>query len=587
MLAGCFLVIPALPAAEIAVRDNFTGRGLAAELEFVELDAPVAPVSSSLKRLLDTAPEYRRGHMQLDRRASWVSDSYVALRASADGYASLWTVLRPAPENRGWTLWLDPLAATAPVPKDVHHWLEGYVNDARTLRPVADAVVRMEAPELEVRTANDGYFLLPLPDAVVEVTGPVVAEVSVRATGLPRWRGEILLAPGGTHRLIDLGAAERESAGHRHRAGAETRQEPSDQARLVFASKGDIEDAPPASITVGFADAGCTTRCCTGDCPHACTFSLEEYVRRGLPKEWIASWQQHSLRAGAVAYRSYGAWHVFNPPALSAYDLCSSACCQVNEPGTHANTNQAVATTPGILLARDGGVFRSEYSAENNSLLGDMACSNNDLSCGNGFAGSPAADWPCLDDPVGLDQACFGHGRGMSQWGTQRWSLTPHHRSWKWQLDHYYNDHGAGSGLRTATISRVMVIDALRVEPAAASPGDTITLELDVRNLASETHAAVLIGASLSMAGTGFVDDPDNDQPVTLSPGQATVSRSFLLPEKLVLGSYDVHAALWIDIDGDENITSEDLVQHLVVEPQTLVIVEAEDEVFDDRFELP
>ena len=34
---------------------------------------------------------------------------------------------------------------------------------------------------------------------------------------------------------------------------------------------------------------------------------LEEYVRGVVPHEWIASWHEESLRAGAIAARSY-AW---------------------------------------------------------------------------------------------------------------------------------------------------------------------------------------------------------------------------------------------------------------------------------------
>ena len=66
------------------------------------------------------------------------------------------------------------------------------------------------------------------------------------------------------------------------------------------------------------------------------------------------------------------------------------------------------------MLERNGAVFRSEYSAENDCRLGTLSCSNSDLSCGNGYAGSPATNWPCLTDPVGIDRDCFGHGRGNS-----------------------------------------------------------------------------------------------------------------------------------------------------------------------------
>jgi len=310
--------------------------------------------------------------------------------------------------------------------------------------------------------------------------------------------------------------------------------------------------------------------------------ALEEYVRRGLPKEWVASWQHDALAAGAVAYRSYGAWHVFNPPSHGAYDLCSSACCQVNEPGTHANTNAAAAATAGLMLVRNDEVFRSEYSAQNNCLLGDMSCVNPDLSCGDGFVGSPALDWPCLADPVGKGRDCFGHGRGMSQWGNHFWTLESEPKNWRQQLDHYYNADGAGGGLRTATISQVLVIDAVRVVPEVVMPGDAFTIELDVRNLAAEVHEAVLIGASIRRPGGSFIDDSANDEAVVLPSGVSTPSRSFQVPASAEWGSYELWVALWIDVDGDGAISSDDLAQHLVVRHDALVVG---NEVFHDRFE--
>src|SRR5690606_29434015 len=138
-------------------------------------------------------------------------------------------------------------------------------------------------------------------------------------------------------------------------------------------------------------------------CSNVCVFTLEEYVRLGITDEWIGSWNTHSLRAGTVAYRSYGAWHVDNPRTAD-YDICSSACCQVSDPtDSSAGGNTATSRTAGILLERNGSVFRAEYSSENNAWddpNDGLNCSNADLSCGDGSVGSPAANWPCLADTV-------------------------------------------------------------------------------------------------------------------------------------------------------------------------------------------
>jgi hypothetical protein len=574
---------PAVLASEIRLIDARTGFGLDGVVEMVELEAPVAPVAGVIEGLLEGGDSMRR--LSVSGRSSLTLSAPVALRAEVPGYRVLHTVLRPAREHRGWTLVLEPLELE-PMPvaeRGDHLIISGWISAADTLAPVADARVMVGDRLAEAVSDADGYFELELPAPRVIDGQPEPLALAVHAYGFPDWfQPDLLLGPGGFSLPITLGGEAPMAGAHRQLRQDTAWPEADPGARLDLnpARSGGLE--PPASITVGFADAGCTTRCCTGGCPHSCTFSLEEYSRRGLPKEWIASWAFDALAAGAVAYRSYGAWHVFNPPSHGAYDLCSSACCQVNEPGTHSNTNTAVAATVGLMLVRNGQVFRTEYSAQNNCLLGQPSCVNNDLSCGNGFVGSPATGWPCLADSVGLDRACFGHGRGMSQWGNHYWSLENPVRRWKWQLEHYYNASGQGTGLRTATISQVLEIDALRVIPAQSGPGQTITLELDVRNLAAETHAHVIIGASLRRPPGPFIDDPANDQPIVLPPGQSTVSRSFDIPPTAVTGYYDVYASLYLDVDRNGQISSEDLVQQLVVLPAALGVGEG---VFWDRFE--
>jgi hypothetical protein len=257
----------------------------------------------------------------------------------------------------------------------------------------------------------------------------------------------------------------------------------------------------------------------------------------------------------------------------------------VNDGDTSASTDLATGRTAGLVLERSGAVFRSEYSAENNCLLGATSCANADLSCGDGFAGSPAANWPCLADPVGAGQSCFGHGRGMSQWGTQRWSLAPHHRTWRWQVDHYYNAHGAGSGLRTATLSRVLVLASAQPRRRTVSPGELAWLDYSATNLAATTHGHVLLGASLRQPPGPFVDDPDNDTPVVLATGPTAVGRPFAVPAALAPGRYDLHAALYLDVDENGAINADDLAQDLRVTAAAFRVVANGDLIFADGWQ--
>lgn len=570
---------------ELVLRDARTGFGVSGQVVLRDLAEPVAPLASLIDELLADRDAVSIVHV--DRSLSLDLTGPAAVRVDAEGYRPFHSVLRPGPDNRGWTLMLDP-TDDEPVPladSDSALLISGWVTSVDSFGPIAGATVRVDHAVAEAVTDASGYYELEVPAPTIVNDRPVPISIRFSAPGWSDYRFiDQLAGAGGLRANATLGASPPLPRGHRQLGNGWAESGDDTIARLKLDSRGAAGDEPPASITVGFADAGCSQRCCTGGCPHSCSFSLEEYTRRGLPKEWIASWQFDALAAGAVAYRSYGAWHVFNPPAHGAYDVCSSACCQVNEPGTLASTNAATAATAGLMLVRSGGIFRSEYSAQNNSLLGALSCVNADLSCGNGFAGSPAAGWPCLADPVSVDQACFGHGRGMSQWGNQYWAQASPIQRWKWQLNHYYNDNGAGTGLRTAAISQVLVIDEVRVLPDQAVGGARIVFELDVINLGSENHADVLIGASLRQPPGPFINDPANDQPVVLPPGPSSVSRYFDLPAGLTDGPYDVYASLYIDVDRNQIISATDLAQQLYIVAGGLLVQEG---VFADRFEVP
>lgn len=571
-------------APEAVVRDAWDGRGLSARVELAPARAPVPPTARALTAVLDDAERNGRLRSLEGMRHRLALEGPVVARISHPGYRPLLTVLEPGGAGMtGWTLWLSPEHRDQPtVAAGTVH---GHVIDPASLQPLAGAQVVLAGRSQH--TDERGHFSLQAP--IQSGRGePHREQLRVVAGDGRRLERAIAIADGADLRLIvDFDAADDEDPGHRHlRRGRDGIQHWPDHLdagqRLDLRDDALLADEPPASIRVGFGNAGCSATCCTGGCSHVCVFDLETYVRRGLNDEWIASWNTHALRAGSVAYRSYGAWHAFNPVPGRPFDLCSSACCQVNDPDTSAGTDLATGRTAGVMLIRNDQVFRSEYSAENNCLLGTMSCANNDLSCGNGYAGSPATGWPCLADPVGLDRDCFGHGRGMSQWGTQRWSLAPHGHSWRWQLNHYYNDHGAGDGLRTATISRVLALEDIRPRQRTLRAGDTLAIDYDARNLAAETHQHVLLGASLRQPPGPFVDDPGNDWKVALPAGASRQQRAFDLPAALPSGRYDLYASLYLDIDENDAISSADLAQDLLSRPQAVRVVAAGDLIFYD-----
>jgi len=571
VLGSLALPLIAADSIRLQVRDSVDGAPLPVRVELYPAEPETAVTAALLAELAGRAPERS---LHLDGRGEWLPlNAPMLARFSAPGHAELITLLEPG--SAGWTLWLRPEHGDAREREPVasgQMLLQGVVREPDRLLPVAGALLRLEPLGLETRSDAQGHYRF-----VFDPDSPALGDtgflrLQVLAEG---WTSQIDAAiprvSGRVWRHIDLGSAE--TALHRQQEG---RPQQDMDAALRQALQGGSVDDPPHSIRVGFGNAGCTQTCCTGSCTHTCVFDLETYVRRGITYEWIGSWTQQSLRSGTVAYRSYGAWHALNPVAGRPFDLCSSACCQVNGANTTSAGIQAARATAGLLLQRNGAVFRSEYSAENNCLLGSMSCSNADLSCGNGFAGSPAANWPCLDDPVGLNRDCFGHGRGMSQWGTQRWSQAPHARLWPWIVNHYYNASGSGSGLRTATMTRVLAITDVAPEPAKLAPGDSFDIVIEALNRAAESHQAVLIGASIRRASDPFISDPPNDALVELPPGTSLATRRFDLPADITTGSYALWVSLYLDIDGNGSISGNDLVQHLVQIPDALLIAEPE-----------
>ncbi|MGN6517941.1 MAG: SpoIID/LytB domain-containing protein [Dokdonella sp.] len=479
-------------------------------------------------------------------------------------------------------------------------WLQGYARDGLDGRAIVGA--RIEAEGHRATSDASGYFELELDPLDTEdvMTGRTTVHAhadgyaDLERDGIARIAGvqRLLLAFGGdapARGVVELGARDRVdgSVGAVDEAAApiERASVPPVDAALAPSL------VPPATIRVGYADAACTQSCCTGACTHSCVLPLETYVRRGLDSEWIASWNTQSLRAGSVAYRSYGAWRVAHPINAN-FDICSSACCQVNDAGTAASTDAAIARTPGILLTRNGNEAASaEYSAENNSWddpADGLSCSNNDLSCGNGFAGTPASGWPCLADAVGAGHGCFGHGRGMSQWGTQRWAVDASARRWPWIVDHYYNDNananGAGTGQRTAVMTSPLSLSAVTAVPSTTAAGATVQLSAAAHNAAGAAHGHLLIGASLHRSGAGYIDDPAGDVPSSLPTGDTTVARAFHIPAATPSGVYAVLLSLYLDVVENGAIGPGDLPLALVTATAAITIG-GTDRIFADGFE--
>lgn len=267
-----------------------------------------------------------------------------------------------------------------------------------------------------------------------------------------------------------------------------------------FSSQAEAANPAPTSIRVGRS-------CSCASCSSVVTVSMETYVKRVLPAEWISSWHAESLKAGAITIRSYGAWHVYNPKA-STYDICDTTCCQVYSTTQYTSTNNAVTATAGIYLVdSNNNIMRAEYSAENND-------SNGGDGCGNCYTSNKPGDGICLSDSVCCGYTKNGHGRGMCQWGSQRWAAN-RGMTYQWIVNHYFNAYGwtmknltSGGGGGPVTI----IVDNSSSNFAASS------------NWSTGTSAGDKYGADYRFRSTAAVSDAASWTANITQAGNYTIS---------------------------------------------------------------
>jgi hypothetical protein len=431
---------------DLSVRDSVTGAALAGR---VTASDPAGRIVSSVG-----AERSGRVSVRLPRGT-------YRLQIAAPRHRALATAFHlEAGATLPVTVWLDPdtvLESASPesAPAD-RPTLQGYVSDAATGKALPHAAVSLERAGLQTETDAEGQFRLVLPAVrQEEMELPPTDRLTVRRNGYRPFRsGPVFVTNGAARFVVALrrGSEEEESVelpeGHKMLLAAERMSLAQSAVPVEPETATPVPEASPAAGVPVPASIRVGSGCNCASCPTVEVFSLETYVRKGLDDEWIPSWHDESLRAGAIAYRSYAVYRVAHPLKPN-YDICSTICCQVLDPtDTHAKTDAAAAATAGMIVvsSRRDAPFLAEYAAENNGH-----------DCPDGSSGRPDQGWPCLGDAVDATSAFNGHGRGMCQWGTQRWA-SREHKDFCWIVDHYFNDGGhpaqARSGLLQSPAGR-------------------------------------------------------------------------------------------------------------------------------------
>jgi hypothetical protein len=95
---------------------------------------------------------------------------------------------------------------------------------------------------------------------------------------------------------------------------------------------------------------------------------FKTYVKNVLPNEWVTSWPDASLEAGAVAVKSY-AWYwalhsTRKTPGGQCYDVADNTNDQVYRPSSaQSSTSGAVDRTWSTRMTRSGSILRAHYCA--------------------------------------------------------------------------------------------------------------------------------------------------------------------------------------------------------------------------------
>ena len=357
--------------------------------------------------------------------------------------------------------------------------LRGRVLDAMTGEAVPGAHLRIEGTEREaiadesgyyelsapagghaVHVAADGYFGLTRNGVVIRALEETESDVAVYAESPSEEAVEAHMERRAMrHTLRD----DPTDPSLRPEAAAFLRGEIDLGPRVTVGPDGEVAGArealgaPPATVRIWRRSIDGASASCSGRID---VIPLEDYVKGVLPHEWIASWHDESLAAGSLAIRTY-VWNwQLRGGKYDCADLDDTTRSQVYRDDRMDVTNRAVDRTRGMGIVVGDTLVSGEYSAEN---------------------GSPTATG--VNDPPCAGRALYGHGRGMCQWGSQRWALEG--RDHLWIATHYYPGSSIAGGGPT-----LPAYDAAFVgteHPAEMTSGERAVVWVELRNTGAQS----------------------------------------------------------------------------------------------------
>jgi hypothetical protein len=278
--------------------------------------------------------------------------------------------------------------------------------------PLAGASVEVAALGLSGITDAQGLWVA---QGLPETSAGTVVDVAIKASGYRPWTIRGATVYGGTTLQIDAPLS-------RPASGRDTTPEVIDVVPPAAAAPAPgralpVPDALAAALTIPSS-----IRVYRVQLGRVDTVDFKFYVKHVLPSEWLPSWNVNSLRAGAVAAKTF-AWYQLIVPKYPTrgYDVRDDTSDQVYNPNlSYASTDAAVDFTWNTTLTRNGAIFESQF-------------------CAGAYNASKTAG-QCNE----LYGSNFPLGNYMSQWGSQYLAANLGY-TWPQILTFYYNNVVVGN----------------------------------------------------------------------------------------------------------------------------------------------
>src|SRR6185437_7877324 len=223
----------------------------------------------------------------------------------------------------------------------------GRAIDLATLQPVAGALIQADPPGVQTTADQTGSYVLPLPPGTYTVR--VSLGGFVGATRL----NQIVPAQGYAPLDLDLlpenPPLDQQEALYRRLVKQVQSPPPLPETAVQQIARLAVTEIP-SQIKFVFPDGSSQW------------VPLEDYVKGVVPNEVYPTWPTETLKAQAVAARTWGVARF-----LAAGSVCTTTACQVYDPNSRwPTTDAAVDATAGQVMTANGALISAFYFSQCN-----------------------------------------------------------------------------------------------------------------------------------------------------------------------------------------------------------------------------